>query len=170
VITFTLLLSFTGMYAALGPYLVSRFGLETDQMMGVRSVGILGTLLSPLAGKLGARFGPKKVLTGALSCAIAGLLLERGMPTLALVTAASLIYVTGISTVNPTVINIVGILGGRSSGGAVALYSLILYIGASAGPMIAQLGNFGVVMLIFAGLLSASLALSLTIKMPAAYS
>jgi predicted MFS family arabinose efflux permease len=169
VITFTLLLSFTGMYASLGQYLVSQFGLRADQLLGIRSVGILGTLLSPLAGKLIARFGLKKVLTGALFIACGGLLLEWSMSTLALVTAASVIFVAGISLVNPTMINIVGILGGRASGGAVVMYSFILYIGASAGPMFAQLAKFGTVILILAGLLSVSMILSLSIKIPSAY-
>lgn len=169
VITFTLLLSFTGMYASLGQYLVSQFGIRTEQMLGIRSIGILGTLLSPLAGKLIARFGLKKVLTGALFIACGGLLLEWSMPTLALVTAASVIFVAGISLVNPTMINTVGILGGRASGGAVVMYSFILYVGASVGPMIAQLAKFGVVTLILAGLLSISMILSLTIKIPSAY-
>jgi predicted MFS family arabinose efflux permease len=169
VITFTLLLSFTGMYASLGQYLVSQLGLRTDQLLGIRSMGILGTLLSPLAGKLIARFGLKKVLTGALFIACGGLLLEWSMSTLALVTAASVIFVAGISLVNPTMINIVGILGGRASGGAVVMYSFILYIGASAGPMFAQLAKFGTVILILAGLLSVSMILSLSIKIPSAY-
>lgn len=168
-ITFTLLLTFTGMYASLGPYLGSQFGLRADQMLGVRSVGILGTFLSPLAGKLIANFGMKKVLTGALFIACGGLLLECSMTTLALVTATSVIFVAGISLVNPTMINIVGTLGGRASGGAVVMYSFILYVGASFGPMIAQLGNFRGVMLILAGLLAISLVLSLTIKIPSTY-
>jgi len=54
------------------------------------------------------------------------------MSTLVLVTVASVIFVAGISIVVPTLINIVGILGGRASGGAVALYAFILFVGAIA--------------------------------------
>lgn len=157
------------MYASLGQYLIGQFGIRADQLLGIRAIGILGTLLSPFAIKLAVRFGLKKVLTGALFCACMGLLLEWSMPTVALVTAASVIFVAGISTVNPTVINIVGILGGRDSGGAVALYSLILYLGASVGPLIAQLGNFEVVILTLAGLLLVSMILSLSIKISSVY-
>lgn len=92
--------------------------------------------------------------------------MEGGMSMLVLVTAASVIFVAGISIVVPTLINIVGILGGRASGGAVALYAFILFVGASAGPVIAQLGKFEVVILILVGILIVSVALSLTIKIP----
>ena len=165
-ITFTLLLSFVSMYASLGHYLVSEFGLRAEQLLGIRSVGILGMILSPLAGKLITRFGLKRVLVGGLISAFGGLLLEWGMSTLVLVTVASVIFVAGISIVVPTLINIVGILGSQASGGAVALYAFILFVGASAGPVIGQLGEFEVVILILAGILLTSVVLSLTIKIP----
>lgn len=163
-ITFTLLLSFVGMYASLGHYLVGEFGLRAEQLLGIRSMGILGMILSPLAGKLITRFGLKRVLVGGLISAFGGLLLEWGMSTLILVNVASVIFVAGISIVVPTLINIVGILGGQARGGAVALYAFILFLGASAGPVIAQLGTFEVVVLILAGILLVSVLLSLTIK------
>jgi len=165
-IAFILLLSFVSMYASLGNYLVSEFGLKAEQLLGIRSVGILGMILSPLAGKLITRFGLKRVLVGGLISASGGLLLEWGMSTLVLVTVASVIFVAGISIVVPTLINIVGILGGQARGGAVALYAFILFLGASAGPVIAQLGTFEAVILILASILLISAHLSLTIKIP----
>lgn len=165
-ITFTLLLSFVGMYASLGNYLVSEFGMRPEQLLGVRSVGILGMILAPFAGKLINRFGLKRVLVGGLIGAFVGLLLEWGMPTLVLVKVSSVIFVAGISIVSPALINIVGILGGQASGGAVALYAFILFVGASAGPMIAQVGKFEVVILILAGIMLISVLFALTIKIP----
>lgn len=164
-IAFTLLLSFVSMYASLN-YLVSQSGLSAEQLLRIRSVGILGMILSPLAGKLITRFGLKRVLVGGLISAFGGLLLEWGMSMPVFVTVASVIFVAGISIVIPTLINIVGILGGRASGGAVALYAFILFVGASVGPIVAQLGKFDVVIPILAGLQLVSVVLSLTIKIP----
>lgn len=164
IIAFTLLLSFVSMYASLGHYLVGEFGLRAEQLLVIRSVGILGMILSPLAGTLIARFGLKRVLVGGLISASAGLLLVCGLPTLILVTVASVVFVAGISIIVPTLINIVGILGDQARGGAIALYSFILFVGASTGPIIAQLGAFKVVISILAGILLFSALLSLTIK------
>ncbi|SFG94094.1 Predicted arabinose efflux permease, MFS family [Desulfotomaculum arcticum] len=164
IIAFTLLLSFVSMYASLGHYLVGEFGLRAEQLLVIRSVGILGMILSPLAGTLIARFGLKRVLVGGLISASAGLLLVCGLSTLILVTVASVVFVAGISIIVPTLINIVGILGDQARGGAIALYSFILFVGASTGPIIAQLGAFKVVISILAGILLFSALLSLTIK------
>lgn len=49
----------------------------------------------------------------------------------------SIVYIAGISLTIPTMISLVGALAGERRGAAVTLYSLALFIGASAGPLIA---------------------------------
>ncbi|WP_081468498.1 MFS transporter [Desulfosporosinus orientis] len=165
-ITFTLLLSFVGMYSSLGGYLANTHGLKPEQLLSIRAAGILGMMMSPFAGKFTARFGYKRVLLAGLIGATTGLWLEWAMPTVALITLASVVFVAGISIVVPTLINIIGILGKQARGGAVALYTFILFLGASAGPIIAALAGFKVISLVFVGILTSSTLLSLTLRIP----
>lgn len=165
-ITFTLLLSFVGMYSSLGGYLASTYGLKAEQLLSIRSAGIIGMLLAPYAGKFIVRFGYKRVLLTGLISAAMGLFLEWLLPTVALITIASVVFAAGISVVIPTLINIVGILGKQSRGGAVALYTFFLFLGASIGPVIASLAGFKFVILFLSGILVFSTLLSLSLQIP----
>lgn len=165
-ITFTLLLSFVGMYSSLGGYLTNTYGLKAEQLLSIRAAGIIGMLLTPFAGKFTARFGYKRVLLTGLIGATIGLWLEWAMQTVALITIASVVFVAGISIVVPTLINIIGIFGKQARGGAVALYTFFLFLGASAGPIIASFAGFKAISLILVGVLGFSTLLSLSLRIP----
>lgn len=137
-ITITLLLSFVGMYTALGDYLSQPpFGLNNNQILMVRAAGILGMLLSPFAGRFVAKFGIRKVLQASLILAAGGIGLIGIISNLPLLVAMSVIFVAGISLSVPTLISLIGNLGGKSRGVAVSLYTFILFIGATLGPVVA---------------------------------
>lgn len=137
-ITITLLLSFVGMYTALGDYLSQHpFGLNSNQILMVRATGILGMLLSPFSGQLVSKFGMRKVLQGGLLLAFTGLALIGVSSYLLLLTFMTVIFVAGISITVPTLISLIGNLGGESRGIAVSLYTFILFIGATLGPIVA---------------------------------
>lgn len=138
--TVTLLLSFVGMYTSLGNYL-SRppFDLGSNQILMVRSAGILGMLLSPFAGRLVGKFGMKNVLQTGLALAVAGLAIVGIGHSLPFVVLMSIVFVAGISVTVPTLISLIGSLGGEARGTAVTLYTFILFAGATIGP-IAALG------------------------------
>lgn len=137
IITVTLLLSFVGMYTALGSYLSSpAFGLGGQDILYVRTFGILGMLLSPFAGRLVAKFGILTVLRGGLTCSVIGLAILGASSNLAFLVAMSVVFMAGISITVPTLISLVGQLGGDARGAAVSLYTFILFIGATIGPMI----------------------------------
>lgn len=137
-ITITLLLSFVGMYTALGSYLSqSPFELNNNQILMVRAIGIVGMFLSPFAGKLVARFGVKMVLQGGLILATVGLVVIGISSTLPILIVMSVVFVGGISVIIPTIISLIGSLGGESRGVAVTLYTFILFTGATLGSVIA---------------------------------
>lgn len=167
IITFTLPFSFVGMNASMGGYLSHTYGLTAEQILNIRSVGIIGMMISPLAGKFIARVGLKSVLVGGLISAAGGLLLESVMPAVHLIALASVIFVAGISISVPTLINVVGVLGDQEKSAAVALYTFILNLGASAGPLILPLGNFTIITLILSGILTVSMIISVTLKITA---
>lgn len=137
IITVTLLLSFVGMYTTLGNYLSLELNLENQQILYIRSVGIIGMLLSPFAGRLVEKFGIHYVLRGGITLAFTGLAVLGISANLLFLIIMSVIFVAGISLTVPTLISLVGQLGGQAQGIAVTLYTFILFIGATLGPIVA---------------------------------
>lgn len=134
----TLLLSFVGMYTTLGSYLSQQpFELDRSQILLVRSADILGMLLSPFAGRLVGKFGTKKVLQAGLALAVAGLVFIGISFNLPFAVIMSIVFVAGISITVPTLISLIGSLGGEARGAAVTLYTFILFFGATIGPIAA---------------------------------
>ncbi len=137
VITVTLLLAFVGMYTALGDYLRIEFGLSSREILYVRSIGIIGMLFSPFSGRLVSVFGVQTVLRGGLALAVVGLAALGISMNLPLLILMSVIFVAGIAITVPTLISLVGQLGGQARGAAVSLYTFLLFIGATFGPIMA---------------------------------
>ncbi len=166
-VTFTLSLAFVGMYAAMGDYFIFTYGLAPEQVLHIRAMGMAGMLVSPFAGRLIARFGVKRVLAGGLAGAVCGLLLESGMPKVYEIAGSSVIFVAGVSVLIPTFIHLVGILGSRDRSGAAALYTFILNLGASAGPLLHPVGGFRIITLLLSGVLMVSMVISVTLRLSA---
>lgn len=138
VITVTLLLSFVGMYTTLGNYLPQApFALTANQILTVRAAGILGMILSPFAGRLVARYGLKPVMRAGLILSAAGLAAVGISSSLPVLIGMSIVFVAGISITVPTMISLIGSLAGEARGAAVTLYTFILFIGATLGPITA---------------------------------
>jgi predicted MFS family arabinose efflux permease len=137
-VAFVLLMSFVSMSTVLGTYLSgSKFGLSQQEILYVRSIGVIGMLLSPYAGLLAERFGILKILRGGLLLAILGLASLGLISNLTLLVILSVIFIAGIALVGPAPISIVGQFGGQSRGIAVSVYTFILFSGTSLGPIIA---------------------------------
>lgn len=149
VITLFLLLTFIGMYTALGEYLSgSPYYLTDKELLFVRAWGLLGMLLSPFANIFVKRFGLLKMFRVSLAVAAIGMFsisLVKGLPFVIIMTV---MYVGGISLIFPSIMMIVGQLGGDERAVANAFYAFILFIGASLGPFTAlffmKLGSFTV--------------------------
>jgi MFS transporter, YNFM family, putative membrane transport protein len=138
--SFSVLLSFVGMYAALGPLLQTQFGLDDNGVLVVRLVGLPAMLLAPVAGWLVGRRGAIRVAIAGYLLAAIGLAAEGiavAVPWALVI--ASVIFVLGIATIVPATIALVGGRGGSSRAGALALSGLYVFAGASCGPLIAQL-------------------------------
>jgi MFS transporter, YNFM family, putative membrane transport protein len=152
---FTVLLSFVAMYAALGPLLQGRFGLDGAGVLLVRLAGLPGMVLAPLAGWLVGRFGPTRVAVAGYLGAAVGLTLQAVSATVlwALV-LASVVFVAGIATMVPAMIALVGSRAGATRAGALGLAGLAIFAGASCGPLAAELPiPFSVLLLVLAAML-----------------
>ena len=153
--SFPVLLSFVGMYAALGPLLQTQFKLDHTSVLLVRLAGLPAMLLAPIAGWLVGRFGATRVAMVGFLLAAAGLVAEAiSVSVLWALTAASVIFVLGVATIVPSLISLVGSRGRASRAGALAINGLVVFVGASCGPLVAQLPiSFAALLLILAVLL-----------------
>jgi YNFM family putative membrane transporter len=168
-ITITLLLAFVGMYTALGSYLTDpTFRLDHQSILYVRAVGMIGMFISPFAGRLVAKFGIHTVLRSGLSLAVIGLTALGVGSNLPFLVITSIVFVSGISLTIPTLISLVGQLGGKARGAAVALYTFVLFLGATLGPMVAigllKTGSYLVTFEMLALLLGIGLISSFMVK------
>jgi MFS family permease len=155
------LLTFVGMYAALGPLLQNQFRLDHTSVLLVRLAGLPAILLAPVAGWLIGRFGAVRVGVFGFLIAATGLVAEAiSVGALWALVIASVIFVLGVATIIPSTISLVGSRGGSSRAGALALNGLVIFAGASCGPLAAQLPiRFSRLMLLFAALLLIASAL-----------
>ncbi|MNI22712.1 Inner membrane transport protein YnfM [compost metagenome] len=136
-VALVLLMSFVSMSSVLGTYLSgSTFGLSKQEILYVRSFGVLGMLISPYAGRLAQRFGVRAVLRGGLVLAILGLASMGLISNLPLLVVMSVIFTAGIAIAVPSLVSLVGQLGGKARGIAVSVYTFILFAGTSLGPII----------------------------------
>ncbi|MFD1450155.1 MFS transporter [Oceanobacillus sojae] len=167
-IAVTLLLTFVAFYTILGEYLTNEFGISADGILYIRIIGIIGMLFAPFAGKLTSQFGLMAVLRAALIIAVLGSLIIGINSNSVFLVFMSIIFVAGIALTVPTLISLIGQLGGKNHGAAVSLYTFILFVGASLGPMIAvlllQVANYGMAFVCLAILLGISLIISFCIK------
>jgi MFS family permease len=153
--SFPVILSFVGMYAALGPLLQTQFRLDDTGVLLVRLAGLPALLLAPVAGWLAGRYGATRVAVVGFLIAAAGLAAEAiSAAALWALVIASVIFALGVATIVPAIIALVGSRGGSSRAGALAINGLVVFAGASCGPLAAQLPiSFAGLMLSLAALL-----------------
>ena len=153
--SFPVILSFVGMYAALGPLLQTQFRLDDTGVLLVRLAGLPALLLAPVAGWLAGRYRATRVAVVGFLIAAAGLTAEAiSFADLWALVIASVIFALGVATIVPAIIALVGSRGGSSRAGALAINGLVVFAGASCGPLAAQLPiSFAGLMLSLAALL-----------------
>lgn len=161
------LLTFVGMYTALGYYLSTSFQFDDQQIFYVRAAGIFGIMLSPFTGRFVQKFGMKKVLTFGMLCSITGLFSMGFGRSLPFIILMSILFVCGIAIIVPSMLALVGQLGGSEKGIATSIYTFILFIGASLGPIIAtlilKLGSTAMPFFVFGSILTAGIFISIMI-------
>ncbi|MEK8214590.1 MULTISPECIES: MFS transporter [unclassified Paenibacillus] len=142
-VAFVLLMSFVSMYTVLGNYLsTAPYELSKQEILSVRIIGIVGMLVSPFAGRISKHVGLGRTLRGGLLLAIIGLASMGMISNLPLLIVMSILFVGGIALAVPSLVSLVGQVGGKMRGIAVSVYTFILFTGTSFGPIISlQLMN-----------------------------
>jgi MFS family permease len=134
-IVFTLLASFVAYYDSLTRYLT----LDASLLFTIRTVGLIGVLLSLFTGRLIEKIGAFGTLFLGIALALIsiGILfgLTQGMNAPLLI-ISSVLFVSSISLLLPTIITFIGQLSMEFRGQALSLYSFILLTGASLAPLL----------------------------------
>lgn len=137
VIALVMLLSFVGMYTALRKFLSGPlFGFSNQEILYVRSVGIIGMLLSLFAGALVKRFSVIPKLRSAIILSAAALILLGFGANMVFIVVISVVFVSGIAVAIPSLVSLVGELGGAARGAAISIYTVIVNLGATIGPIL----------------------------------
>jgi MFS transporter, YNFM family, putative membrane transport protein len=164
-ITITILFAFVAMYTLLGVHLSSsNFGLTQTDILIVRGFGILGILLSPLAGKLVKRIRITSLLRFNLALCIISSAAIGYATSIVWVVLLSIFFVAGIALTTPILVALTSKLAEPGTSTlAINLYSLILFLGAALGPLAAAYSILFVGIQFSFVLLSGILALSFVI-------
>lgn len=137
--TATVLSSFVAVYTGLET--VGPEGLSGDPaaMLALRASALPAFIAAPwIAGRL-RRFPPTARVVGALATAATGALLTAaasGFGTWA-IALCLFVFVGGIGLSAPGLIEAVGEVAGAARAAATALYTFVLFVGASLGPQLA---------------------------------
>ncbi len=136
-----LLLCFVAFYLLLDMHAGAALRAQGITPLAARAVA-LPAFLAPLAVAAAmARIGAARWVTLGLGTAAAGLLLAAWAGTTHLpgLLAASVVFVLGVGTSVPSLIaRVAGLAATPVRGLAVALYTFVLFVGASLGPWLAQ--------------------------------
>ncbi|MGG0737698.1 MFS transporter [Niallia taxi] len=101
-------------------------------------------------GSISKRFGALTVMRAGLFLSVVGLFLLGFSTSLTAVVILSVIFVAGIAVVSPVIISLISQKGGNARGTAISFNAFVLFLGASAGPIVAvQLLKTGMLTLSF---------------------
>lgn len=147
-ITFTLLFSFVSLYDAIGRFLNGA----PEQLFSLRAVGLTGAILSLFTGKMIEKFGVERTMFTGFIIGISSLISMSIFHSLFALMVLSILFVASISLLIPTIITLIGTLGGVHRAKALTLYSFVLLAGASIASPVVLLLNFQLVLLLLVGL------------------
>lgn len=146
-----LLGSFTALSAALTHVASSRYGLDPAALSFVRTTSVASLAVAPLVVSRLRRVTPPRTGAIALLVAAAGALVLTASANVVALAVGHAIVLGAIAVAVPNVVAIVAAAGGSRRGAAVALYSFTVFLGASAGPVLATtLEPYGFAVLGFA--------------------
>ncbi|GLB58841.1 MFS transporter [Cytobacillus sp. NCCP-133] len=132
-IAFTLLFSFVALYDAIGRF----FQGSRDDLFTLRAFGLIGAVLSLFTGKLIERMGIYSTMKLGLILGVFSIINMAVFSSTTALMAFSIIFVSSISLLVPTVITLIGMIAGTDRAKALSLYSFILLTGAGlASPIV----------------------------------
>jgi len=142
-IVFTILFSFVAFYDAM-----TSLELSPSELFFIRSVGLIGVILSIYTGKLIKKFSYLKTLIIGILLALISVCSLMILTSTIWMAIFSIMFVSSISLLIPTLITLIGDFSEKNKGKALSLYSFILLLGASLSSIIANFFSYTTVLLI----------------------
>ncbi|MGR3763491.1 MFS transporter [Rossellomorea sp. NS-SX7] len=149
-IVFTLLSSFVFYYDSLTRFLHG----EDELLLQSRLLGLLGVSLSLFTGTLLEKIGAYKTLFMGIAIAVSSFGLSFIYLTVSaplLLMMSSILFVSSISLLIPTVITLIGDISNGDRSQALSLYSFILLGGTSLAPLLAMKVSYAQALLLLTG-------------------
>ena len=155
----TLLMVFVAMYTGVGGHLES-LGMRPSTIILIRLAALPVMFLSLVAGRLAARWSWAQTARFGFGVSALGMLGEALLAeSLAGLVAGSVVYVAGVALAVPAMISLYGQVSAPNRGSGMALNGFILFVGTSAGPLLAtSLPTFRTLALTLTGILAVALA------------
>ena len=154
----TLLMVFVAMYTGIGGHLESQ-GMRPSTIVLIRLAALPVMFLSLVAGRIAARWSWAQTARLGFGVSALGMLGEALLAqSLAGLVAGSIVYVAGVALAAPAMISLYGLVSAPNRGSGMALNGFILFVGTSAGPLLATSSpTFRTLALILAGILAVAL-------------
>lgn len=143
-IVITLLFSIVCFYESLSRF----FADQPEELFFIRIVGLAGAVLSFFTGRLIENWGEKKTLFLGLYIGGISLFLVLFYTHFLALVILSILFVSAISILIPTMITIIGRIAGKDRAKALSLHSFILLIGATIASPIAIVLSFKMTILL----------------------
>lgn len=155
----TLLMVFVAMYTGIGGHLES-LGMRPSTIILIRLAALPAMFLSFGAGRFAARRSWAQIARLGFGVSALGMLGEALLAgSLAGLVAASVVYVAGVALAAPAMISLYGQVSAPNRGSGMALNGFILFVGTSAGPLLATSSpTFRALALALTGILVLALA------------
>ena len=155
----TLLMVFVAMYTGIGGHLES-LGMQPSTIILIRLAALPAMFLSLGAGRFAARRSWAQIARLGFGVSALGMLGEALLAgSLAGLVAASVVYVAGVALAAPAMISLYGQVSAPNRGSGMALNGFILFVGTSAGPLLATSSpTFRALTLALTGILVLALA------------
>ena len=154
----TLLMVFVAMYTGIGGHL-ETLGLRPTSIILIRLAALPAMFLCLGAGRLAVRWSWAQTARLGFGVSALGMLGEALLAeSLAGLVACSVVYVAGVALAVPAMISLDGQVSAPKRGSGMALNGFILFVGTSAGPLLATSSpTFRALALTLTGILAVAL-------------
>ena len=154
----TLLMVFVAMYTGIGGHL-ETLGMRPSTVILIRLAALPAMFLSLIAGRIAARSSWARTARLGFGVSALGMLGEALLAqSLAGLVACSVVYVAGVALAAPAMISLYGQVSAPNRGSGMALNGFILFVGTSAGPLLATSSpTFRTLSLTLTGILTVAL-------------
>ena len=149
---------FVAMYTGIGGHL-ETLGMRPSTVILIRLAALPAMFLSLIAGRIAARWSWARTARLGFGVSALGMLGEALLAeSLAGLVACSVVYVAGVALAAPAMISLYGQVSAPNRGSGMALNGFILFVGTSAGPLLATSSpTFRTLSLTLTGILTVAL-------------